>query len=116
MKLNAFRNKDVLFSADLWTYTESTDAGGGNVKHFSFSRTIKFHAVAGAMGKVDAHFAESESDVRQLCQLYQFVGPDGVELESKGVWQVQLINPWINMWGRREGFRARLQWVGIDGG
>lgn len=114
MKINAFRDNDPKWSADLWTFVQVTGPDGANKNTYSFNRRINFTVVSGAMGKLDAHFSEDEADVRQLCQLYNFNTPTGVEVETAGVWQVQLISPWINMWGVREGFRVRLQMVGVD--
>lgn len=115
MKVSAFRNKETKFTADLWTYTTTTDASGGEIKHFAFNRTISFNAVTGNFGKVDVFLADSESDILIYHQLYSFKGPDGNELKQHGVWQVELVAPFINMWGHREGFKARVAQVGVDG-
>lgn len=115
MLVSAFRNKESKFTADLWTYTISTDGSGGEVKTFVFNRTLTFSAVTGNFGKVDVFFQDTESDVLIFDQLYNFKGPDSHELKDKGVWQVEMIAPFINMWGHREGFRARVAQIGIQG-
>lgn len=117
MKISAFRNADYKFTADLWTYTESTDAQGGAVRTYSFDRTITLTAVttAGTAGKMTLYFLESEADVRQFDQLYNFKGADGVELHPHGVWQIDFIGPNINIWGRREGLKARATMFAVSG-
>jgi hypothetical protein len=115
MKITSFRNKESKFSADLWTFVNTTDASGGNVKTYSFNRTIYFNAVTGNFGKIDVFFQDSEHDVRAFCQLQNFKGPDGNEMMDKGVFQVEMISPFINTWGHREGFRARIAFFGLLG-
>jgi hypothetical protein len=115
LKISAFRKSEAKYTADLWTFTESTDASGGTVRNFAFNRKITFSAVTGAFGKVDVYLADSEDDVRIFCQLFQLFGPDGNEMMEHGIWQVEMIAPYINMWGHREGFKARIAMIGVDG-
>jgi hypothetical protein len=112
MKVSAFRNKEPKYTADLWTFTITTDASAGSIRHYARSRTITFNAVTGSFGKLDAHFADTESDVVIMDQLQVLKGPEGFELFNFAIWQVELIAPVINVWGHREGFRARLAVVG----
>lgn len=114
MKVSAFRNKETKFTAELWTYTSATDTEGGVIRTYSRNRNITFSCVTGNFGKVDAYFSDSEADVLALDQLKSFRGPDGNELVITGVWQVELIAPFINLWGHREGFRARLAVIGTQ--
>lgn len=113
MKIVSFRAKEAMFSADLWSFATTTDAEGGSIKTYSFDRTIFFNAVTGNFGKTDVFFQESEHDVRAFCQLRNFKSPDGTEMMDKGVFQVEMISPFINIWGHREGFRARIAYFGI---
>lgn len=114
MKVNAFRNRELKYTGDLWTFVTTRDAEGGAIRTFNFARSISFNAVTGNFGKVDAHFNETESDVVILHQVANFRGPDGKELQVNGVWQVEQIAPAINIWGRQEGYRVRLAFLGTD--
>lgn len=116
MKISAFRAADYKFTADLWGYTESTDAAGGEVRHYAFDRTVTLTATttAGTAGKMTLYFLESEADVRQFDQLQNFKGPDGVELHPHGVWSIDFVGPNINIWGRREGLKARATLFAVN--
>jgi hypothetical protein len=114
MKLSAFRTKEAKFTASFWSFTVTRDSEGGILRDFSFNRELTFNCVTGSFGKVDAYLADTESDVIQLSQLTNLCGPDGGELVPHGIWQVELIAPAINIWGRREGFKARLAMIGTD--
>jgi hypothetical protein len=54
-------------------------------------------------------------DVVVLDHLFRLYGPDGQELLEHGVWQIDNIAPYINIWGYREGYKARIQQFGVDG-
>lgn len=117
MKINAFRAKDYNFTADFWDYTETTDSTGAQVKTYHFVRNVSLTAVttAGTAGKMTLYFQDSESDIRQFVQLFNFKGSDGNELHPHGIWQVDFVGPNINIWGGREGFKARASLFGVDG-
>lgn len=114
MKLNAFRAKEDRFSGILWKVIITRDPEGGPIQNFVEDRTLSFICVTGTFGKVDAYFDDSEADLASLDQLSKLTGPDGKELFTNGVWQIEQIAPNINMWGRREGFKARLAVIGTD--
>lgn len=116
MKLSAFRNKEPKFTADLWGYTTVTGPDAVNTRTFHFSRAISFNAVTGNFGKIDVFFQDTESDVRAFDQLINFKGPDGNPMFPNSVYQVEMVAPFINIWGRREGFRARIAFFGLTGG
>lgn len=114
MKTFAFRGKDYNFTADLWTFTEVTDASGASTPHYSFSRTIKLLAVTGMFGKMTVFFQESETDIQLKDQIMRLKDAAGVELNPGYVWSVDQFVPYINTWGNREGFKGRLTFVAVN--
>lgn len=114
MQQGAFRSKEAKFTADLWKFTFVTDSTGSQTRAYSLSRSITFSTVTGNFGKVECYFQDSENDVIQYDQLQNFRAPDGNELFSNGVWQIEQIAPYINLYGKREGFRARLSVVAVS--
>lgn len=114
MKINAFRNKDAMFTADLWKVTVGTDASGGPTYSYAFDRAVTFTASTGQFGKLDIWLDDSYDDVVAIDQLFNVYGPDGNELMKDAIWQFDTIAPYINMWGHREGFKARLARIGSD--
>jgi hypothetical protein len=111
MKITSFVKKESKFTADLWSYTVATNPDGSEKNVFKFNRTISLTALTGNFGKVDVYLNDTEADVRILDQLFNLKGPDGIELQTGAVWQMDQIAPFINIWGRREGFRGRLVWI-----
>jgi hypothetical protein len=116
MKIASFRDKELKFTASLYTYTVTTDASGGEVRNYALNRTISFNAVTGNFGKIDVFFSESDADIRSFDQLTNLTGPDGNEMMLGAVYVVELIAPFINIWGHREGFRARISYMGYQSG
>lgn len=114
MKIDAFKAKDYSFTADLYTFTTQTDSTGNPVYTYTFARSISFAAATGIFGKMTVYLADTESDVRISDQLHKIKDASGAEMQSGFVWQVDQIQPNINTWGRREGFRGRLSFIGLD--
>lgn len=114
MKMNAFRLNDPKFTADLWKYTVTTGVEGNDIRTFAFDRQITLTATTGSFGKMEIRLDESYDDVITLDQFYNLLGPDGNELMKNAIWQVDNIAPYINIWGHREGFKARLSFIGTD--
>jgi hypothetical protein len=115
LKINAFRNNDPKYSADLWKVTTTTDTEGGAVFSYAFDRQITFTAINGGFGKLEIRLDDTCDDVVVLDHLFRLYGPDGQELLEHGVWQIDNIAPYINIWGYREGYKARIQQFGVDG-
>jgi hypothetical protein len=114
MKLSAFRGRDAKFTADLWKVTITTDTEGGAVFSYAFDRKITMTAFTGSFGKLEVWLEDSEDDVVALDQLFKLVGPDGNELAENAVWQFDVIAPYLNMWGHREGFKGRISAVAVS--
>jgi hypothetical protein len=114
MKINAFRGRDAKFTADLWKVTISTDAEGGSVFSHAFDRKISLTANTGSFGKLEIWLGDDCADMVALDHLFNLFGPDGNELATNSVWQVDVIAPYLNMWGHREGFKARISMVAVD--
>lgn len=113
MKIDAFKAKDYSFTADLWTFTNTTDAQGGQVKHYVFSRNIQLILVTGVFGKMTAYFKDSESDIVLNDQLQNVKDASGQELNPGYVWTIDQFLPNINTWGHREGFKGRVSFSGL---
>jgi hypothetical protein len=116
MKIDAFKKKDYVFTADLWKFTTTTDASGGEVFHYSFDRTISLIVVTGIFGKLTCYFQDSESDIVLNDQLMQIKDAAGSELNPGYVWKIDQFVPNINVWGHREGFKGRISFIAIAGG
>lgn len=114
MKINAFRNNDPKFTADLWKVTLGTGVEGETTRSFAFDRKVGFTAISGSFGKLEVRFDDSYDDLMTLDQFFNLYGPDGQELMENGVWQMDNVSPYINIWGHREGFKARLSFIGTD--
>lgn len=114
MKTNATRAKDYKFTADLWTFTTSTDAEGGVVRTFSFARSITLLAQTGMFGKMKVFMQDVDSDIIVGYQLHNFLDAAGTELQANAIWEIDQFQPNLNMWGVREGFVGRVTWVGVD--
>jgi hypothetical protein len=115
MKLNAFRGRDAKFTADLWRVSITTDGEGGPVFKYAFNRAITLTANTGSFGKLEIWLGDDCADMVALDHLLNLYGPDGNELAANGVWQIDNIAPYLNMWGHREGFKARISMVAVDG-
>jgi tRNA U55 pseudouridine synthase TruB len=64
MKIDSFKKKDYAFTADLYTFTKTTDAEGGEVDNYSLNRTISLIVVTGIFGKLTCYLQDAESDVQ----------------------------------------------------
>lgn len=115
MKITAFRAKDYTFTADLWTFTQVTGPDGANSLKYAFNRTIQLVTVSGTFGKMNVYFKDSEVDVHPKHQLWNLRDSDGNELSKSAVWMVDSIAPFINVWGKREGFKGRIYYFGVNG-
>lgn len=115
MKVDAFKKKDYSFTADLYTFTKTTDAAGGNVNTYTLARTIQFAAVTSVFGKMTVYFQDADADITLNCQLQKVKDKSGVEMNPGFIWLVEQVAPNINMWGHREGFRGRVSFFGIAG-
>lgn len=114
MKTNAHKAKDYKFTADLWHYSSTTDAEGGEVRTYSFARKINLKALSGTFGKMKLYFPEDCADVINGMRLYNFCDAAGTEMQTNAIWEIDQFQPDLNMWGIREGFTARGTWNGID--
>lgn len=112
MKVDAFKKKDYSFTADLYTFTKTTDAAGGQVLNYKLARTIQLAAVTGMFGKMTVYFQDSEEDVVVNCQLQNLKDASGIEMNPGYIWAIDQFAPNINMWGHREGFRGRITFFG----
>lgn len=113
MRISAFKNKSYSFTADLWTFTTSTDAQGGPILHYALSRNIQLILVTGVFGKMTAYFKDSESDIVLNDQLQNIRDASGQEMNPGYIWVIDQFLPNINIWGRREGFKGRVSYSGL---
>jgi hypothetical protein len=114
MKTNTFKKYE--FTADLYTFSVSQDAEGGDIRSYQFERNISLSGSTTGLGRMFVFFKSSEDDVIELCQLFNFRDAGGNEIRTKGVWMLTNVEPLFNIWGHREGFKGRLEYVGIEGG
>jgi hypothetical protein len=112
MRINTF--KSYRFTADLWTFVRTGDVGGGEVLNYSFARTINLHAASSSANRLFVFFKESEFDAINLCQLYNFKDVNGNEMRLNGVYELATVEPQINLWGAREGFKGVAHFIGTD--
>jgi hypothetical protein len=113
MKISAFKNKDYNFTADLWTFTNVTDASGGQTKSYTLNRNIKLILVTGIFGKMTCYFQDSEADLQINDQLRNVKDASGNEMNPGFIWFVDQFVPNINSWGLREGFKGRISFNGL---
>lgn len=113
MKTNTMRRYE--YSADLYTFTTSQDAQGGDVLTFNLNRTIKVHAVSGVAGKLMIYLKREDSDATSQCRLGRFLDATGTEIRPGGVWTLQETEPTFDMWGAPTGFRGRAVYIGTEG-
>jgi hypothetical protein len=114
MKLSAFRGRDAKFTADLWKVTIGTGPDGAPTFSHAFDRTISLTAFTGSFGKLEVWLGDDCADMVALDHLFNLFGPDGNELALNSVWQIDVIAPYLNMWGHREGFKGRISMVAVD--
>lgn len=113
MDIFAFKKKEAQFTADLWSFTETTDSTGNNVFHYFFVRNISFTAVTSVFGKMTAFFNDTESDVKINCQLQKLKDAGGNEMNPGFIWLIDQYAPEINIFNRKEGYRARIKFSGL---
>jgi hypothetical protein len=114
MKINTFRK--YTFTADLYTFLRSSDAQGGEVLQYFFNRSISMRLTSSGLGgKFSAFLLPEDDDVIAKCQLFNIKDETGKELIENGVYQVDSVEPIINVWGRLEGNKARVDFFGLDG-
>jgi hypothetical protein len=70
MKINAFRNNDPKFTANLWRVKISTGAEGENHFSYTFNRAITLTANTGSFGKLDVWLPDDCADMVALDQLF----------------------------------------------
>lgn len=112
MKINTF--KHFKFTADLWTFTTTLDSQGGEIKHYTFNRNISLRAATSTAGRLFVFFKETEGDVVVDCQLANFKDANGVVMRPGGVYILSQVEPSINVYGVREGFKGVAQYWAID--
>jgi hypothetical protein len=114
VKSNAHQAKSFKFSADLYTFTTTTDASGGEIRNYVFARSVTLRAQTGPFGKMAVFFDDADDDLTVGNRLHNFLDAGGVELQRNAVWELDQFQPNLNMWGRREGFVGRVIYVGVD--
>jgi hypothetical protein len=113
MKIDAFKNKEYSFTADLYTYTNVTDASGSQTRNYALNRNISLILVTGMFGRMTCYLKDTESDVVVGDQLRNIKDASGEFLNTGWIWNIDQIQPNINAWGRREGFKGRLTFTGL---
>jgi hypothetical protein len=115
MKAFSFREKDFgNFTADLYSYTTTTDASGGEIFTFNFNRTVPLIIVTGYFGRMTCYFRDSESDVRIQWRLYNVKDKTGQEMNPNFIYTLDQLEPNINVFGDREGYKARMTFFGAN--
>jgi hypothetical protein len=114
MKTNAFRQLSPKFKGQIWELVKTTDPSGAPVSHYMFLEEAEFDAVTtgGAAGKMTCYFEHSYG---QNWLVLGFQTSDGEEITPGGVWNIDFIAPFLNIWGKVEGYKARLSLKSIDG-
>lgn len=112
MKATTFKAKDFKFTADVWKYTERTDAEGGNIRTYVFDRAITLVAQTGMFGRLNLEFPDDCEDLFVGHRLENVKDAGGVELQKSAIWEIDQFVPNINLFGRREGFKGRAVWFG----
>jgi hypothetical protein len=116
MKTNEFRKKEFKCTADLWKFTVTTDSQGGDIRHFTFARSINLFVATSQFGRLRLYFQDSESDIVVFCQLFNLKDAAGQELMPNSIWTIDQFQPNINEWQVREGFNGRATYFGVDAG
>lgn len=104
MRVNTF--KQFNFTADLSTFTTTTDSEGAPVFNYEFNRNIRLRAISTVAGRLFVFFKDTESDVITLCRLSNFRDASGEEIRPNGVWVLEQVEPQFNLYGHREGFKG----------
>lgn len=110
-KLSGFRTWQ--FNANVYNYTVTTDGGASPVLHYFFLRNVNVDISQGIFGKITVFFRDSEADVMNSAQLFQLRDRSGKEIFPSAIWTIQGLQPVINIFGQREGFRANATVTGV---
>lgn len=105
MKLYTFMEN--YYTADLWDFTVGTSPIDGVPVYTRFYlRSIKFAATT--TGRTTSiSFKDSDSDVVPHMHLKNFCDASGNEVIEGTTWELFSVEPALNMWGFREGFKAQ---------
>lgn len=113
MKIVTF--KKFNFTADLYTFTVTTDGEGGDVRTYNLNREVKVHVAPSNQGRLFVHFKAEDDDIEVNDQLFNLSDPLGTQIAENAIYQLSLVEPLLDMFGRRIGFKARAELVGYDG-
>lgn len=104
MRFNTF--KKYPFTADLWDYTVTQDAGGIDIRTYFFVRSGQKLDIKTDMSTRLLVLFE-DTDLRPGVRLKNLVDAKGQELFVGGTYQLTTVEPIINMFGVRESYRSR---------
>lgn len=124
MKSSGFRQLGNKYTADVYYLITSTNAAGTQVNNYALYLTgVKFDAVStgGAYGKMTAYFGNEGRYFQSGYRLHGFSLPAspgfdvGPELAYGAIWQIDTIAPAVDVFGRIDGYKARLSIVASTG-
>lgn len=110
MKFAAFRKYD--YTADLWKFNATSDAEGGVIKEFYFSKRINLTITTDRSGSLLCVYPEQHTIGDQLRDIRD---RNGREFMVNTIWQILGIVPVINGFGLFEEYRGRSGYVGLNG-
>lgn len=112
-KLFAFSNKPN-YTGTLFDFFQQIDQEGGANKVYVNAGVVFFDAVSDGYGQLTAIFDDKYNYIQvesQIQSIKTVVSTGtGVELIPRSVWTVTSFEPFINVFGRREGYKAKLDW------
>lgn len=97
------------FTARVYNYTEVSDSTASNTRVYSFYKDIRLDVQQTVFGKLNVVLPDDSADIMQRARLEVLRDNDGNEIYPGGIWELQGVQPILNNFGRREGYRSVAQ-------
>lgn len=112
MRINTFRK--LRFTAELWHFTTTRDAEGGEINNYFLDRVIRLNATTSGQGRLFIFLGPDDDDIVLKDQIMGLRDSNGTTVVQGGIWEVADTEPIFDMYGRRQGFKVRCEFFGID--